>query len=116
VGTARIPFCDFRCPQAEFPKEEGVDGSGSCRTFAAVWCRELGQYAVKNAPCAVMSPKAREAEAEMPVVKRPKTRAFGDGESACGTEPRPGKGRMRRVRKKDWGAPVAIIFLKDKGE
>jgi hypothetical protein len=59
VGSARIPFCDFRCPQAEFPKDDDIDGAGSCRTFAAVWCRELKQYTTKNAPCAVMFGKRR---------------------------------------------------------
>jgi hypothetical protein len=78
VGSSRIPFCDLRCPQAEFPKQDGVDGSGSCRTFAAIWCRELGQYTTKNAPCAVMSPKAREAAAEKPVVKKMGTRTFNN--------------------------------------
>jgi hypothetical protein len=59
VGSAQVPFCDFRCPQAEFPKDGGVDGAGSCRTFAAVWCRELRGYATKNAPCAVRFGKRR---------------------------------------------------------
>jgi hypothetical protein len=46
-----ITYCDFDCPSAEYPEETGVDGSGSCRTFLAVWCRELGEYTAKNAPC-----------------------------------------------------------------
>jgi hypothetical protein len=59
VGSARVVFCDFRCPQADFPKEDGLDGAGSCRTFAAVWCRELGEYVTKNAPCAAQFGKRR---------------------------------------------------------
>ncbi len=59
VGSSRVPFCDLRCSQAEFPKDDGVDGSGSCRTFAAIWCRELGQYTTKNAPCVVTFGKRR---------------------------------------------------------
>jgi hypothetical protein len=50
---APIRYCDFDCPNAEFPKETAVDGAGSCRTFAAVWCRVLGAYTTKNAPCRV---------------------------------------------------------------
>ncbi len=48
-------YCDFSCPQADFPKDAGVDGAGSCRTFAAVWCRLLGRYVTKNAKCAAGS-------------------------------------------------------------
>jgi hypothetical protein len=40
------------CPEAEFPRDEAVDGSGSCRTFAALYCRRLGRLVAKNAPCA----------------------------------------------------------------
>lgn len=45
-------WCDLHCPFAGFPKEEGVDGSGSCRTFLALWCDHLGELVTKNAPCA----------------------------------------------------------------
>ena len=44
-------FCDLRCPEASFPKEEAVDGAGSCRTFAALYCARLGRLVHKNAPC-----------------------------------------------------------------
>lgn len=54
VSTAKIKFCDLRCEFAEFPKQEGVDGSNSCRTFAALWCQQLQQLVTKNAPCAVL--------------------------------------------------------------
>jgi hypothetical protein len=53
VSSSRIKFCDLRCPQAEFPKEEGIDGSGTCRTFLAIWCKQLQKYVTKNAPCEV---------------------------------------------------------------
>jgi len=53
VSSSRIRFCDLRCPQAEFPKEEGIDGSGTCRTFLAIWCNQLQKYVTKNAPCEV---------------------------------------------------------------
>ncbi|MFH1034973.1 MAG: hypothetical protein V1806_10745 [Pseudomonadota bacterium] len=48
-------WCDLTCPQASFPKEEGVDGAGSCRTFAALFCAQLGRLVAKNAPCAVQA-------------------------------------------------------------
>ena len=31
-------FCDLLCKYAETPKEEGIDGSGSCHTFIALYC------------------------------------------------------------------------------
>jgi hypothetical protein len=46
-----IRFCDLRCPEARFPEDEGVDGAGSCRTFAALHCRKLGRLVHKNMPC-----------------------------------------------------------------
>jgi len=51
VTTSQIIFCDHRCPHAEFPTEEAVDGAKSCRTFVAVWCQKLQDYVAKNAPC-----------------------------------------------------------------
>lgn len=51
VSTSRIKFCDLRCEYAEFPKEDAIDGSGTCRTFLALWCRKLEKYVTKNAPC-----------------------------------------------------------------
>jgi len=59
VESSHAAFCDFRCPKAGFPKDPDVDGSGSCRTFAAVWCTELGAYTTKNAPCAALFGKRR---------------------------------------------------------
>ena len=59
VTTSRIKFCDLRCEYASFPKEENVDGSKSCRTFAALWCSQLEALVTKNAPCAVIFGKRR---------------------------------------------------------
>ena len=28
VKSSKIKFCDMRCEFADFPKEEGIDGSG----------------------------------------------------------------------------------------
>ncbi|MBU0514880.1 MAG: hypothetical protein KJ621_08920 [Proteobacteria bacterium] len=44
-------FCDLSCPEAEFPKNAGLDGAGSCRTFVALYCRRLDRLVHKNAPC-----------------------------------------------------------------
>ena len=44
-------FCDLKCPHASFPAMSGLDGSGSCRTFAALYCAKLERLVHKNAPC-----------------------------------------------------------------
>lgn len=59
VSSSAIKFCDLRCPHASFPKDNCVDGAGSCRTFAALWCDELNEYVSKNAPCSVIFGKRR---------------------------------------------------------
>jgi hypothetical protein len=59
VTSSKIKFCDIRCEHASFPKEEDIDGSKSCRTFAALWCDLLEHYVTKNAPCAVQFGKRR---------------------------------------------------------
>lgn len=41
----------MRCEHASFPEEEAVDGSGTCRTFQAIFCKKLKRYVAKNAPC-----------------------------------------------------------------
>ena len=54
VTSSRIKFCDLRCEQARFPEEGAIDGAGSCRTFAALWCIQLKKYVTRNAPCEVI--------------------------------------------------------------
>ena len=54
--AARTSYCDMSCPHADFPRQD-VDGSGSCMTFAAIWCQELGAHVTKNAPCAALRGK-----------------------------------------------------------
>jgi hypothetical protein len=54
VTKGSIKFCDLRCPYAEFPRDEAIDGSGSCRTFIALWCVQLQKLVTKNAPCEVI--------------------------------------------------------------
>jgi hypothetical protein len=46
-----MEFCDFNCRYARWPKEEALDGSGSCRTFQAIFCDKKNRPVYKNAPC-----------------------------------------------------------------
>ena len=46
-----LGFCDLMCKYAETPKETGVDGSGSCRTFVALYCSVKKSLVHKNMPC-----------------------------------------------------------------
>jgi len=57
VSSSRITFCDLRCPQAAFARTDALDGS--CRTFASLWCRQLGKHVTKNAPCEVIFGRRR---------------------------------------------------------
>jgi len=49
VTTHSIKWCDLRCPEADFAKDEALDGS--CRTFQSLWCKRLKRHVTKNAPC-----------------------------------------------------------------
>ncbi|MCF8040747.1 MAG: hypothetical protein K9K65_07930 [Desulfarculaceae bacterium] len=55
-------WCDLSCPDADFPKEDAVDGAGSCRTFAALYCAKLKRLVAKNAPCAAEAMAQGEKE------------------------------------------------------
>ena len=46
-----MQFCDMRCKHATWPEGEGADGSGSCRTFQAVYCLLKKELVHKNQPC-----------------------------------------------------------------
>ncbi len=46
-----LGFCDLMCTYAETPKETAVDGSGSCRTFVALYCSIKKSLVHKNMPC-----------------------------------------------------------------
>jgi hypothetical protein len=50
-------FCDLLCKYAAIPREEGVDGSGSCRTFIALYCTKKKSLVHKNLPCKDKRPK-----------------------------------------------------------
>ena len=45
-----IKWCDLNCKNAQFPEAGAVDGSGSCRTFSALYCKKLKRLVMKNAP------------------------------------------------------------------
>ncbi len=59
IKTSHIKFCDLRCPHASLPKHDDIDGSGSCRTFSAIYCELLKEYVTKNAPCPAVFGKRR---------------------------------------------------------
>jgi len=44
-------WCDMTCEHARFPKNGALDGSGSCRTFLAIFCESLQTHVQKNMPC-----------------------------------------------------------------
>ncbi|HNT43103.1 MAG TPA: hypothetical protein PKN85_01500 [Syntrophorhabdaceae bacterium] len=46
-----IGFCDLSCKYASMPKETGLDGAGSCRTFVAIRCSLKKTLVHKNMPC-----------------------------------------------------------------
>lgn len=46
-----MSFCDLSCKYAKMPKQTGVDGSGSCRTFVALQCDLKKTLVHKNMPC-----------------------------------------------------------------
>jgi hypothetical protein len=46
-----MEFCDMQCKYAQWPKDDAVDGSGSCRTFQALYCSKKKQLVHKNYPC-----------------------------------------------------------------
>ncbi len=46
-----MEFCDMQCKYAAWPKDDSVDGAGSCRTFQALYCNKKEQLVYKNHPC-----------------------------------------------------------------
>jgi hypothetical protein len=47
-----MKWCDLSCEYASFPQVPAVDGAGSCRTFAALYCARLERLVHKNGLCA----------------------------------------------------------------
>ena len=56
-GNALFDFCDLACDYAEIPKGAGIDGSGSCRTFIALYCKRKKTLVHKNHPCSKKLPR-----------------------------------------------------------
>jgi len=52
-----MDFCDLSCKYASFPTAEAVDGSGSCRTFIALYCMKKISLVHKNLPCGDKKPR-----------------------------------------------------------
>jgi hypothetical protein len=46
-----MDYCDLRCKYAQWPQNEALDGSGTCRTFQALFCEKKQRTVHKNAPC-----------------------------------------------------------------
>lgn len=47
-----MKWCDLSCEYASFPKVQALDGAGSCRTFAALYCARLERLVHKHGLCA----------------------------------------------------------------
>ncbi|HYQ48011.1 MAG TPA: hypothetical protein VEP69_03005 [Thermodesulfovibrionales bacterium] len=56
TGAMIREFCDMGCRYADFSSSDAVDGSNSCRTFIALYCRKKKTLVHKNLPC-----RSREA-------------------------------------------------------
>jgi hypothetical protein len=56
-----MKFCDLACRHASFPKADAVDGSGSCRTFVALYCSRKKMLVHKNMPCDDKTEKGKRA-------------------------------------------------------
>jgi len=51
-------WCTPSCPDAEWPSQDALDGSRSCRTFIALHCKRHDRIVAKNAPCLGERPTA----------------------------------------------------------
>ncbi len=69
-----MKWCDLSCEEASFPETEAVDGSGSCRTFTALYCARLDRLVHKHGPCQCPEeavPGGGESPATLPGLKPP---------------------------------------------
>jgi hypothetical protein len=55
-----VKFCDHNCEYAGWPEADSIDGSGSCRTFQALYCKKQKRYVHKNMPCPLKVKKREE--------------------------------------------------------
>jgi hypothetical protein len=64
-----MDFCDMNCRHAEWPENEALDGSASCRTFQAIYCGKKQKIVHKNGPCADKE-KRPQAQADRGACKK----------------------------------------------
>lgn len=57
-------WCDMTCEHASFPKETALDGSGSCRTFQAIYCGLQKTHVQKNMPCSAPEESGVESDTQ----------------------------------------------------
>lgn len=50
-SSEKMEFCDLTCIHASWADKEAMDGSGSCMTFQALYCRKKMMHVHKNMPC-----------------------------------------------------------------
>lgn len=61
-NIVNLDFCDLMCKYAKNPDKEAIDGSGSCMTFAALYCVLKKSLVHKNLPC-----KRKVFKKELPI-------------------------------------------------
>jgi hypothetical protein len=69
------------CCHARWPEGEHLDGSGSCRTFQALFCAKKRSLVYKNAPCTEKQGKGRTGQLG-PRKNKPVRRGGGDKRGA----------------------------------
>ena len=58
---SEMDFCDLNCQYATWPEDETLDGSGSCRTFQAIYCTIKKRHVHKNMPCHEKQKRQKES-------------------------------------------------------
>jgi hypothetical protein len=71
-----LDFCDLMCTYAETPRETAVDGSGSCRTFIALYCNLKKTLVHKNMPCSQKILRKEDKETAV-IIKKPEVKNKG---------------------------------------
>jgi hypothetical protein len=71
-----MEFCDMNCKYAEWPGNDALDGSASCRTFQAIFCKKKKMVVYKNGPCMEKKKLAASKHTRGTVDKMKKGRAY----------------------------------------
>lgn len=66
MSRGLLSFCDLLCKYAQMPKDTGIDGSQSCRTFIALYCTRRKSLVHKNMPCKEKVPRTKTGKATTP--------------------------------------------------